>query len=51
MLTNKANVTDVLTKTNTVSYTPTANYHPATKKYVDDASVTFKAFSNAFNTT
>lgn len=28
---------DVLTKTNTTSYTPTANYHPATKKYVDDA--------------
>lgn len=26
----------VLTKTNTSSYTPTANYHPATKKYVDD---------------
>lgn len=34
---NKANVWDVLTKTNTTSYTPTANYHPATKKYVDDA--------------
>lgn len=29
--------TDVLTKTNTTSYTPSANYHPATKKYVDDA--------------
>lgn len=27
---------DVLTKTNTTSYTPTADYHPATKKYVDD---------------
>ena len=26
----------VLTKTNTSSYTPTADYHPATKKYVDD---------------
>ena len=34
---NKANTSDVLTKTNTTSYTPTANYHPATKKYVDDA--------------
>lgn len=33
----KANVSDILTKTNTTSYTPTANYHPATKKYVDDA--------------
>lgn len=27
----------VLTKTNTDTYTPTANYHPATKKYVDDS--------------
>lgn len=27
----------VLTKTNTSSYTPSANYHPATKKYVDDS--------------
>lgn len=26
----------VLTTDNTISYTPTANYHPATKKYVDD---------------
>lgn len=35
-LIDKANVTDVLTKTNSTIYTPTANYHPATKKYVDD---------------
>lgn len=27
---------DVLTKTNTLSYTPTSDYNPATKKYVDD---------------
>ena len=26
----------VLTKTNTAEYTPTNNYHPTTKKYVDD---------------
>ena len=32
----KANKTDVLEKTNTTSYTPTADYHPATKKYADD---------------
>ena len=32
----KANTSDVLTKTNTTSYTPSADYHPATKKYVDD---------------
>ena len=35
--TTRAAVSDVLTKTNTTSYTPTANYHPATKKYVDDS--------------
>ena len=29
--------TDVLTKTNTSSFTPTQPYHPATKKYVDDS--------------
>lgn len=28
---------NVLAKNNTVSYTPTADYHPATKKYVDDS--------------
>lgn len=27
---------DVLTTTNTAAFTPTADYHPATKKYVDD---------------
>lgn len=27
---------DVLTKNNTTSYTPTSDYNPATKKYVDD---------------
>lgn len=27
---------DVLTKNNTSAYTPTNDYHPATKKYVDD---------------
>ena len=29
-----------LTKTNTTSYTPTSDYNPATKKYVDDAITT-----------
>lgn len=28
---------DVLTKTNTTAFTPTASYHPATKLYVDQA--------------
>lgn len=50
-LTDKANVVDVLTKTNTTQYTPTANYHPATKKYVDDNTVAFKPFPNTFDTT
>ena len=31
---------DVLMKTNTLSYTPTSDYNPATKKYVDDAITT-----------
>lgn len=30
---------DVLTKTNTISYTPTLDYHPATKKYVDEKAI------------
>lgn len=38
--------TNVLTKSNTTSYTPTANYHPATKKYVDDNIKTYTAGEN-----
>ena len=30
------NESDVLKKNNTTAYTPTQDYHPATKKYVDD---------------
>ena len=30
---------EVLTKVNTTEYTPTTDYHPATKKYVDDKSL------------
>lgn len=30
---------DVLTKTNTSSFTPTSDYQPATKKYVDDKHI------------
>lgn len=36
-LAKKAKTEDVLTKTNTAEFTPTEHYHPATKKYVDDA--------------
>ena len=32
-------MSNYLSKTNTTSYTPTSDYHPATKKYVDDAVV------------
>lgn len=35
----KASKEDVLTKTNTTEFFPTADYHPATKKYVDDSHV------------
>lgn len=35
-LASKANVVDVLTKTNVTAYVPTDSYHPSTKKYVDD---------------
>lgn len=33
----KPTSSDILTKTNIVEYAPTADYHPATKKYVDDS--------------
>ena len=35
-LTEKALKSNVLELNNTVSFTPTSDYHPATKKYVDD---------------
>ena len=34
---NVNNQTQVLSKTNTTPYTPTGDYNPATKKYVDDS--------------
>lgn len=36
--TTDVDLSNYLAKDNTTSYTPTANYHPATKKYVDDAA-------------
>lgn len=33
-------LTQFLSKTNTIAYTPTSDYHPATKKYVDDSIAT-----------
>lgn len=35
-LSEKVNKSDVLTKTNTTEFIPTADYQPATKKYVDN---------------
>lgn len=35
----KASKEDVLTKTNTTEFSPTADYHPVTKKYVDGKAV------------
>lgn len=35
-LSEKANSSDVLEKTNTTEFTPTGDYQPATKKYVDE---------------
>jgi len=35
----KSNLADVLTKTNTTPYTPTQDYHPATRKWVLDLAV------------
>lgn len=34
---DSTNLDKVLSTTNTTAYTPTQNYHPATKKYVDDS--------------
>ena len=39
LLTSKANEADVLTRTNAEIFTPTGDYQPATKKYVDDKVV------------
>lgn len=36
LLGSEVDLSNYLSKTNTTSYTPTANYNPATKKYVDD---------------
>ena len=38
-LIKKVSADQVLTKTNTTTFTPTADYHPTTKKYVDDKVV------------
>lgn len=39
-----------LKKDNTTAYTPTQNYHPATKKYVDDNCVPYQPFPAGITT-
>lgn len=41
---NNAEDIPVLGKKNTTAYTPTADYHPATKKYVDDLPTTYAGY-------
>ena len=41
---NAPALTNVLTKDNNTSYTPSADYHPATKKYVDDKTTLIEPF-------
>ena len=38
-VTQKVSFSKVLTKDNTKVYTPTSDYHPSTKKYVDDSTI------------
>lgn len=38
----KSDLSNYLAKDNTTKYTPTENYHPSTKKYVDDKPSTLK---------
>lgn len=40
---------EALTKTNTTEYIPTKDYHPATKKYVDDSITTHNTADDAHN--
>lgn len=44
------NMNNYLSKTNTTAYTPSANYHPATKKYVDDHTPTIEVIDNLTST-
>jgi surface protein len=46
----KADKTNVLELDNTTAFTPTADYHPATKKYVDDEAVQSNGTSTYYGT-
>ena len=41
---------NTLTLTNTTPFTPTADYHPATKKYVDDNCIPYQPFPSGLDT-
>lgn len=47
---NYINIENILTKDNETPYTPTKDYHPATKKYVDDAvkNTSINTFTKSF---
>ena len=47
-LEDKANSSDVLSKDNAEAFTPTADYQPATKKYVDDLGLKAGAVTSVF---
>lgn len=47
----KADKSNVLEKDNTTSFTPSANYHPATKKFVDDAVAAISMVASAIAVT
>lgn len=49
-ISGKADKSNVIEKNNTSSFTPTGNYHPATKKYVDDTVATHSDKSIASTT-
>lgn len=49
--TDKANKSNVLELDNTDIFTPSADYHPATKKYVDDELAAFSGTTPGGNTT
>lgn len=42
----RTDLSGYLSKTNTVAYTPTSDYHPATKKYSDDTLNTAKNYTD-----
>lgn len=49
IITNMYSLSEVLPKNNTKSYTPTGDYNPATKKYVDDAVAAGAGGGSAFD--